>query len=78
MIEIDKLPKIPSFAVYDIETGDPVDVFTIDELKTEAITGDLYISGNGDLLADGVCGSEMFSLPKDRFIVQIGTKLYKW
>ena len=63
---------------FDAETGEPVDVFTIDEFKTEAITGDLFISEDGKLFVDGVCGSEMFPLPKDRFIIQIGTKLYKW
>lgn len=78
MFDIDKLPYIPKFAVYDIETGDPVDVFTIDELKTEAITGDLFISENGKLCAFGVFGREIYPLPKDRYIVQIGTKLYKW
>ena len=78
MFDIDKLPDVPKFAVYDIETGDPIDIFTIDEFKTEAITGNLFISENGKLFVEGIFGNKMFSLPKDRFIVQIGTKLYKW
>ena len=77
-MSFDNLPKIPPFQIYDIETGNEVDVCTIEELQHEAITGDLFISEDGELLADGICGSEMFALPRDRYIVQIGSNLYKW
>lgn len=77
-MSFDNLPKIPPFKIYDIETGNEVDVSAIEELQNEAITGDLFISEDGELLADGICGGEMIALPRDRYIVQIGSNLYKW
>lgn len=79
MINFDKLPEFRGFTVYDAKTGDPLtDIPNIPEFKTEAVYGDLFLTEEGDLVVDGVCGGEMFSLPKGKYIIQIGTEMYKW
>ncbi len=77
MIDLKKLPEFPGFTVYDAETGDPIDAEK--ELPNEAITGCLFLGEDGELLVDGICGSEMMALPKGKYIIQLGTgEMYRW
>lgn len=66
------------FRVYTKDTLELVDPFTLDELKGEAITGNLHLSENGELVCDGMFGNQVFPLDEDKYIIQIGGAFYRW
>ena len=74
----EKLPKLPRFEILDKETGKQVDLFEIKELQKANVTGWMYISENGMLIAEGSEQGSIVPLPKDKYIVRIGTVMYRW
>lgn len=83
MSAIDNIPKeqfteFAGFTVYDAENGDPVD--EEDVFPDEAVLKGFFLSEDGELLIDGVCGGEMFDVPKDgKYIVQFADGKYmRW
>lgn len=78
MIDFSDIPEFPGFTVYDKYTNDPVDPFTLDELKGKAMTGDMYLSEDGELVCDGVFGNQVFPFNEDKYIIQIGGAFYRW
>lgn len=66
------------FTVYDAESGDPVNAEDI--FPDEAVSDGFFLSEDGELLIDGVCGGEMFDVPKDgKYIVQFADGKYmRW
>lgn len=58
-------PEFPGFVAYSRDPLRLVDHFASDELKQETVTGNLYLSEDGELVCDGVCGGKMFPLKKE-------------
>lgn len=83
MSAIDNIPKeqfteFHVFTVYDAVTGDPVseeDVF-----PDEAVLKGFFLSEDGELLIDGVCGGEMFAVPREgKYLIQFADGRYmRW
>ena len=83
MSAIDNIPKEQSteftgFKVYDAESGDLVNAE--DVFPDEAVTYGFFLSEDGELCVDGICGGEMFEVPKQgKYIIQFADGKYmRW
>lgn len=68
----------PGFTVYDAETGERV--YADGVIEDEAVIDGFWLSEDGELFVDGVCGGEIFDVPKEgKYVISFRDGTYmRW